>query len=136
MRLQHKLFKSLMVSLKENSSAYGFSISITGGYAILTQLSNRPSALSLFLGAGGASAAFIALDLLVLAVGVQLREDDDPPATKFIARVMTIVSVGTAMSGAYAAGYFLTGPWAWLVGGFLTSFLFLLVDSLELALVN
>lgn len=124
--------RDLMVSLKENSSAYGYSICITGGYALLNALGKTPTTLDIFAAAMSAIAGFVALELAGIALFHNVDESD-AQSTRFFARMMDFLSIGAAMSAAWLAGYFLDGVAAWSAAGFAISIVFVLLQSLELA---
>lgn len=134
MKLQIR--KNLNVSLKDNSSAYGYSITITGVYAVLESFHHgSPDLLQIFAGAGGAVLAFVAVEFTLHLLGRNL-ESKDTEQTRIIARMMAFASIGCGMAVAALCGWLLHGAVGWFAAGFLATASFVLLDALELALVE
>lgn len=133
MRLKRLLLKNLRLSVMDNSSAYAFSITITGAYALLATIA-QPGPLEIFAGAGGAVAAFMVAELLALLLLPKDPQRSDN--VKLLGRMLNLVSVGCAMGGAYLCGLLLSGPIAWLAAGFVASLVFVGLEGLELALAD
>ncbi|MEH6717314.1 MAG: hypothetical protein V7704_00420 [Aurantimonas endophytica] len=133
MTAKRLLLKNLRLSVMDNSSAYAFSITITGTYALLATIA-APGPLEIFAGAGGAVCAFMVAELLTLLL---LREDPQRSDTvKLLGRMLNLLSVGCAMGAAYLCGLLMDGPLGWLVAGFVASLIFILLEGLELALAE
>ncbi|NDV85233.1 hypothetical protein GTW51_00795 [Aurantimonas aggregata] len=133
MTAKRLLLKNLRLSVMDNSSAYAFSITITGTYALLATIA-APGPLEIFAGAGGAVCAFMVAELLTLLL---LREDPQRSDTvKLLGRMLNLLSVGCATGAAYLCGLLLDGPFGWLVAGFTASLIFILLEGLELALAE
>ena len=131
-----RIRKNLSISLKDNSSAYGYSITISGAYAIL-ELSQKSPAnlLEIFAGASGAVLAFIAVETALSLLGRDL-DDRDTELTRVIARMLAFASIGSGMGTAAFCGWVLHGAVAWFAGGFLATSMFVVIDAFELALVE
>lgn len=130
-----RLSTGFTISLRDNTSAYGYSVTITGSYAILNSLANGSSVGDIFAAALGAVAAFT----IIQACGLQLLRGLDEHAserTLLIARLMDVASVGAGMGCALVCGRLLSGPGAWFLGTFSASCIFVLMDSLEISLVK
>jgi hypothetical protein len=132
MALRVRLARSVMVSLNDNISAFGYSILITGCYALMTAMGQSPNVIEIFAAAGGAVLAFLAFELIMVTVFRDLRHLE-PQRNRFISGVMRVLSVPAGMSGALLCANYLNGTIAWLAAGFFASFLFLLLDGIELA---
>lgn len=134
--MQLRVFsKALKVGLKDNTSAFGYSVTVTGSYAVLTSLKKNPSLGELFAGAAGAVCAFIVIEAATLLI-LRNMEGGEPERTRLIARLMNVVSVGTSMGAAALCGYFLGDMLAWFVGVFSATCLFVLLDAVELSIVK
>jgi hypothetical protein len=120
------------ISLRDNTSAYGYSVTITGSYAILNCLDKGSSTLrEIFAAALGAVVAFT----LIQGLGLRFLQSLDEVAsnrTRLIARMMDLASVGAAMGAALACGLYLSGPSAWFAATFFASCVFVFMDALEL----
>lgn len=134
MKLQIR--KNVSVSLKDNSSAYGYSITITGAYAVLESFHHgSPDLLEIFVGAGGAVLAFVAMEFALNLLGRDL-DSKDTEQTRIIARMLAFASIGCGMAVAALCGWLLHGAVAWFAAGFLATSSFVLLDALELAFVE
>ena len=133
MRAKRLLLKNLRLSVMDNASAYAFSITITGCYALLTTIA-QPDPLDIFLAAAGAVAAFAVAELLTLLL---LREElQESDSVKLLGRMLNFLSVGCAMGAAYLCGLLLTGPLSWLTAGFVSALIFIFLEGLELAVAE
>ena len=127
--------KSLKVTVKENSSAYGYSVSITGAYAVLTSLQPNPTIGNLFAGAAGAVCAFAAVEAGTILL-LRDMQGGETEQTRILARIMTAISVGASMAAAGLCGRLLHGHAAWFAGTLSATFLFILFDAFELSIVK
>jgi len=125
----------LAISLRDNTSAYGYSVTITGSYAILNCVQGGSTLIGIFAAALGAVVAFSLIQALGLRFLGRL-EDDASDRTRLIARLMDFASVGAAMGCALACGEFLSGPGAWFAATFLSTCVFVFMDALELDMVK
>lgn len=120
------------ISLRDNTSAYGYSVTITGSYAILNCLDKGSSTpREIFAAALGAVVAFT----LIQGLGLRFSKSLDEVAsnrTRIIARMMDLASVGAAMGAALACGDYLSGSAAWFAATFFSSCIFVFIDALEL----
>ncbi len=135
MRLQN-FSKGLKVTLKDNTSAYGYSVSITGSYALLSSLQTSPTTVSqIFAAAAGAACAFAVVELATLVLFRNMNEGQ-AERTKLLARLMSAASVGSSMGAAALGGLLLHGRTAWFAGTFAATCLFVLFDAVELGIVE
>ncbi|ORE85633.1 hypothetical protein ATO4_26382 [Aurantimonas sp. 22II-16-19i] len=133
MRAKRLLLKNLRLSVMDNASAYAFSITITGSYALLTTIA-QPGPLDIFLAAAGAVAAFAVAELLTFLL---LREDpQESDSVKLLGRMLNFLSVGCAMGAAYLCGLLLPDPLSWLAAGFVSALIFIFLEGLELAVAE
>ena len=61
----HGYLHGLRASVRNNASAYGFSVTITASFGLLTSALGTPTAPEIFAFAGGAVAAFALVELVV-----------------------------------------------------------------------
>jgi hypothetical protein len=135
MALRIRLARSMKATLNDNITAFGYSVLITGSYEILTRLNQVSSVLEIFCGAAGAVLAFVVSEIIMRTVfrefaGIGAERD------RFFAAVMRFVSVGGGMAMTLLCAQYLNGIPAWFAGGFAGSFVFLLLDGIELSLTN
>jgi hypothetical protein len=135
MALRVRLARNIAISLNDNITAFGYSILITGCYALMSALGHSPGVIEIFAAAGGAVLAFLVFELIMLTVFRDLR-GIEPERNRFIAGLMRVISVPGGMGGTMLCAHYLTGPGAWLAGGFIGSFLFLVLDGIELLFID
>lgn len=132
---KRRYLRGLHASVRNNASAYGFSVAITASFGLLTSALGTPAAPEIFAFAGGAVAAFA---LVEFAVSGGYRQDleDEPPNVKDIGSSVSVLSVGLAMAGAYAVAKLLEGLAAWPVGSFVATSAYLFLFGVELGLIE
>jgi hypothetical protein len=135
MELRARLARSLSVTLKDNFSAYGYSTMITGSYALLNKLQQNPDLIDIFAAAAGAVSAFIAAEVAMMTI-FRNMSGEASERTRMIARLMNFIAIAAGMCAAMVCGLYLQGLPAWLVGGFTSSLLFILLDGIELAITE
>jgi hypothetical protein len=132
---QRRYKRGLHASVRNNASAYGFSVTITASFGLLTSALGTPTALEIFAFAGGAVAAF-ALVEFVVSRGYRQDLEDEPPNVKDVGSSVSVLSVGLAMAGAYVVGKLLGGLAAWPVGSFAATSAYLFLFGVELGLIE
>ncbi len=121
--------------MRNNASAYGFSVTITASFGLLASASGAPAAPEIFAFAAGAVAAF-ALVEFVVSGGYRRDLEDEPSNVKDIGSSVSILSVGAALAGAYAVGELLGGLATWPVASFVATTVYLFLFGAELGLIE
>lgn len=120
----------MRLSVEENASPYGFSLMITGSYALLTSRAEaRP--LDIVAGVAGAASAFFLAELLALTV-LRKEKPVSSQKTRLIGRLLSFVSIGCGMGAAWLCALAIPGPLGWLAAGAAGALAYLLLDGLEL----
>ena len=132
---QRRYRRGLHASVRNNASAYGFSVTITASFGLLTSVLGTPTALKIFAFAGGAVAAF-ALVEFVVSGGYRRNLENEPPNVKDVGSSVSVLSVGLAMAGAYVVGRVLGGFAAWPVGSFVATAIYLFLFGVELGFIE
>lgn len=129
-----KLVKNVRLSVQENSSPYGFSVMITGTYALLSTRF-RPEPLDVVAGAAGAASAFMLAELLALTI---LKRDAEinSQTTRLLGRLLSFLSIGSGIGVAYLCAVHIGGALGWLAAGAAGSFVYLLLDGVALAIAD
>ena len=129
--LEH-VVRGLGASTRHNALAYGYSLAITGSFAVLTYSAppTRPPEILLF-GVGG-TASFTVANASTTR-GFRRRVREEPPIVRAVGSSLGFVSVVGAIALAWLVGWGLGGWPAWLLGGFAASSVYLLLTALELA---
>ncbi len=127
--------RGLSASVRNNASAYGFSVTITASFGLLTSALGTPAAPEIFAFAGGAVAAFGLVEL-VASGGYRRDLEDEPPNVKDVGSSVSVLSVGLATACAYGVGALLDGLAAWPVGSFAATSAYLFLFGVELGLIE
>jgi hypothetical protein len=126
--------RGLHASVRNNASAYGFSVTITASFGLLTAVLGAPTVPEIFAFGGGAVAAFALVEFIVSG-GYKHELTDEPSGVKDVGSSVSILSVGAAMVCAYAAGRLLEGVVAWPAGSFAATSVYLFLFGVELSLI-
>jgi hypothetical protein len=125
--------RGLGMAARNNALAYGYSVTATGSFGILTEIDGPSSVGRIFLFVAGAGIAFAALNALVTR-GYRQRVDQEPPVVVALATSFSLVSSAAAVGVAGLLGWALGGWVAWLLGSLLPTWAYIAVSALEIAL--
>lgn len=115
----------------DNSTAFGFSVTITASYGALNRLAAGPSLGDIAGFAVGAAAAFTLLQL-VTTRGFRRRPGTATRQVVLLGTAFDIVSVALGVGTAMLVGVVVPSWGAWALGGFLASLVFTGSQALEL----
>jgi hypothetical protein len=121
--------------MRNNASAYGFSVTITATMALLVSSLGTPGAWEIVAFASGAVAAF-ALVEFVISGGYRHELEDEPSSVKDVGSSVSVISVGTAILLAYTVGRLLGSFVAWPLGSFVATVAYLFLFGVELGLID
>lgn len=127
------LWRGLGETANDNSTAFGFSLTIGGVALILADLHGSPKVAEVFLLIGGAAAAMIAISAVSTRGFRSDTADPLPERAQMRGSALNFISVGMGLLAAWGAGEILDGGVAWAVGGFVGILLYLTFESLEYA---
>lgn len=122
----------MQTAVVDNSTAFGFSITITGSFGLLTTYEGSSSVGEVFAFALAAALAFGVLQAAATK-GFAHRPDIFGRKTVMLGTALDILSVGLGLGGAALAGVVLSGFAAWPVGGFLAGLFYVGAEAIELA---
>lgn len=128
------LVHGLNESVMGNAQAFGFSITVTVTFGLLSTAEGRPRVLELFGFALCSVAAFSLLNLVVFTLVRQRPEADAPQRALLVGTATDFLAVGAAVGAAYAMTLVATGALAWTMAPFLAGIVYVLVQSVELAI--
>ncbi len=128
-----KLRRGLQTSVVDNSSAFGFSITITASFGMLNRLHGQPGVGEIFGFALAAVAAFTVLQA-VASSGFRTRPGTAPREVVMLGTALNVASVGLGVGAATLTGLTLDSSVAWPLGAFLAAFVYILAEALELTL--
>jgi hypothetical protein len=116
-------------STRHNSLAYGYSLALTGAFGVLNLL-DRTTVLNIVLFGVGASLTFSIANPLVTR-GFTTRVEGEPPIVLSLGTSLGFASVTLSILAAATAGW-LFGDWfAWLVGAFAASAVYLVLSAVQ-----
>ena len=130
-----RLRRGLQTSVVDNSSAFGFSITITASFGTLSRLHGQPGFGEIFGFALAAVAAFTVLQA-VASSGFRSRPGTAPREVVMLGTALNVASVGLGVGAATLTGLVLDSSVAWPLGAFLAAFVFVLAEALELTLAG
>ena len=116
--------------MANNATAYGFSISVTAAYGLVSGSQGMVAALETVSFAIGATLAFVLVGVVFVAV-FRRGSLDETGQVAFISGVMDLVSVAAAVSVALGLSG-VAGIAAWPLTGFGTVVTYLLVSGLDI----
>ncbi len=126
--------RGLQASVRNNYTAYGYSVMITASFGVLAiEETARTAFIFVFL--AGAIAAFVAIELIV-SRGFERAPRGEPIEVEALGAAFSLGSVATAVGGAALATVILSGWAAWLLGGFAASGIYVLMSGLEIAVAE
>jgi undecaprenyl pyrophosphate phosphatase UppP len=131
----HGYLHGLRASVRNNASAYGFSVTITASMALLSSIQGTPTALQIVAFAGGAVVAFAVVELVV-SWGFTQGLEDEPTDVKELGSSISVLSVGIAIGCAYVVGRLVGGLVAWPLGSFVGTAAYLFLFGVELSLAD
>lgn len=128
--------RELRLSLRNNAGAYGFSVMITGVFAVLSAIYSSPDVTEIFLFLVGAVVSFATIE--VVATRGFRRSLAEREATQVVAlgSSLGLVSLSIAVGAAALAGLVVPEPTSWPVGSFVGSSAYLLVTAAEMAVAR
>lgn len=124
--------RGLGLSARNNSLAYGYSVTVTGSYGTLSRLAGPTSVADIFLFVVGASLPFAILNAAVTR-GFRRRVDREPPLVVALGTSFSVVSATGAVGAASLIAWQLEGWPAWLLAPFAAAAVYLLLAALEIA---
>lgn len=127
--------RGLLASIRDNVSAYGYSVMITASAASLVHYLGTPPPWELFLFAAGAVAGFTLVEGLV-SRGFRNRLRPEPSDVVALGSAFSFVSVGLGLGSSVLAGL-VVGTWlAWPVAAFFATVVYVLASGVEISLAE
>ena len=130
---RRRLAQGLNASVHGNAQAFGFSITVTVSFGVVSVLHPTPGVLDLFLFALAGVLAFSLLNVLVVLT--LRRADRSPPGERavLVGTATDFLAVGAAVGAAIGISHLVGGTLAWILTPFLAGAVYVLVQSVELA---
>ncbi len=127
--------RGVQSSVRNNASAFGFSIMITATLGVLQTIISTPSVSDLFLFLLGAVIGTVVVEAAATG-GFRDRVRSEPPDVVVIGSAFSLLSVSASVGIAALAGDLLGSGVGWPAGGFLATTAFMLFVGFEMALAQ
>jgi len=135
LHLRESLERGVRTSVRNNVSAYGYSVMITAAFAVLSASLGSPPVGDVFLYAGGAVTGVTVVEGVV-SRGFRLRMRGEPSDVIALGSSFSFASVGLSV-GAAALAASIVPTWAgWLLGSFAASAFYVVASGAEMALAH
>lgn len=125
----------MRTSVRNNASAYGFSVMITAAFGVLSAALGSPRVGDVFLYAGGAVLGVVAVEGIV-SRGFRLRLRGEQSDVVALGAAFGFVSVGLSVGAAALTGTVLSGWLGWLLGPLFASALYVIASGVEMSLAR
>lgn len=123
--------RGLGMSVRNNALAYGYSITATASFGVLTQSAGPASVGHIFLFVAVAGLAFAVVNALVTR-GFRRSVESEPPIVLALGTAMSVFSVSVGVGVATLCAEFVGGWLSWLLGALLGTWAYLTVAALEI----
>ncbi len=131
-----KYVRGLRSAARNNASAYGYSVTITAAFGILSTVQSTTTVLDIFAFAGAAVLAYAIVDGVASGGFRYGPRDEEPTEVTALGSSISFVSVGTALLSAFGEARLVDGWPAWPLGAFLATVVYLLLLALELGIAD
>ena len=133
--LKRAIQRGVRTSVRNNISAYGYSVMITAAFAVLSASLGSPPVGDVFLYAGGAVAGVTVVEG-VASRGFRVPMRGEPSDVIALGSSFSFASVGLSV-GAAALAAPIVPTWAgWLLGSFAASAFYVVASGIEMALAR
>ena len=133
--LKEAIEGGVRTSVRNNASAYGFSVMITAAFGVLSASLDTPTVGEVFLYAAGAVSGVTAVEGIV-SHGFRVRLRGEPSDVVALGSSFSFASVGLSV-GAAAVVAAIVPTWvAWLSGPFAASAIYVVASGFEMALAH
>ncbi len=120
---------AVRTAVRNNSSAYGFSVAATGSYGLAATAQGNPGLLSVLLFVLGVGTAFVTTELVVSRVFTR-QIDSDAHSVVAVANAINVLSMGGAVAVAYGSAQ-APGGVGWFLAGLTATATYLVVGGLD-----
>ena len=116
-----------------NAQAFGFSITITATYGVVSAAQGNPSLPEIFGFAMAAVAAFSLLNLLVATLLLKDKPEGEGDPVVLVATATDFLAVGAGIAAAVGVRLVLTGWAIWVLAPFAAALVYALVQAVEMS---
>jgi hypothetical protein len=125
--------RGLGMATRNNGLAYGYSITATASFAVLDRTAAPATVGRIFAFVVANGIAFAVVSALVTR-GFRRRVDREPPVVVALATSFAVLSTSIGVGIAALLGWGVGGWWAWALGPLLSTWAYLSVAAIEIAL--
>jgi hypothetical protein len=125
----------LKTSIRNNATAYGYSLTATMSLAVLASELGTPTVGQVLLFGLGAVSGFVTIEAAASGL-FRGRTREEPAEVVVFGSALSFASVGLGVGAAALAGTIIDGGAAWPIATFLATVVYLLVVGVELALAE
>lgn len=126
--------RGLHASVSGNAQAFGYSITVTVTYGVVSSVHHNPGRFELIGFAMAAVAAFSALNLLMARFSTNRGVEPDTERAVLIGTATDFGAVGASVGVAIGLTYLIGGWVIWVLAPFVSAIAYVLVQSVELAI--
>jgi hypothetical protein len=130
-----RYLRGLNSATRNNAIAYGYSLTITASWGMMSVLDDRATVGRVFVFVAGAGLAFALANALVTK-GYRETRDPEVPLVRALGTSFGIVSSSAGVGAAALVAWALDGWLAWLLSPFAATVAYLLIAGLEIALAR
>jgi hypothetical protein len=128
--------RGLRSAARNNASAYGYSVTITATFGILSVVTAVTTVPEIFAFAGGAVLAYALVDGVASGGFKHGPRDEEPSEVTALGSSISFVSVGAALLVALVEAQLVGGWPVWPLGAFSATVAYLLLLALEIGLAE
>jgi hypothetical protein len=125
--------RGLGMATRNNGLAYGYSVTATASFGILERIDAPGTVGHVFLFVVASGIAFAIVSALVTE-GFRRRVEREPPVVVALATAFAVVSTSAGVGMAALVGWAIGGWLAWLLAPLLSTWAYLSIAALEIAL--
>ena len=130
-----RYMRGLHASATSNAAAYGYSVTITATFGVLSTTRGTPGGMQILAFVAGAVLAFAVVEA-VASGGYRHEMEEEPSTIRALGSSISIFSVGGALGFVFAATRLMGGLAVWPLGSFLATVTYLLAFALEIAVAD
>ena len=127
--------RGLHASATSNAAAYGYSVTITATFGVLSTMEGTPGMRQILSFVVGAVLAFAVVEA-VASGGYRHEMEEEPCTITALGSSISIFSVGGALGLVFGTAWMVGGIVAWPLGSFLATGSYLLAFAMDLAVAE
>lgn len=128
--------REIRMALRNNSGAYGFTVTVTCSLSMLSAVHSPPSPLRIFLFVFGAVASFFVVELFATRLFRRPLGGDEESRVVALGSSLGVLSISLAVGAAALCGSFLPATLSWFAGSFAASVTYLVVNAVEMSVAR